>query len=205
MSKQVGVPESLDETAGCVGCGSPSGVLRVDFHSRGIISVCDDCCDRRATACPFCDNPFGREVKRASRCKKCGETVARNGRSSLLATRLATPSICDALGNIEAVERTAVEQGWLRKCLLECLLAAANAGGDSRSIDTAFAAALRASLEKGLTHARLHGFGLSFAFAIWLCGGNPRPIQRSLHRAHLESLRAVGFVGAVEVLPCGDP
>lgn len=204
MSKQVGVPESLDEIAGCVGCGSPSGVLRVDFHSRGIISVCDDCCDRRATACPFCDNPFGREVKRASKCKKCGETVARSSDSVVLATRLATPAICDALSELQLANCSAVEETWLRTVLLECLLAATRAGRQARAIDDALAAALRDSFERGLTRERLSKFGAVFARAIWLCGGNPRAIQRTLHRSYLGSLRESGSSASIEIFTEGD-
>jgi len=195
---------SLDGALACATCGRP-GVFRVDFQSRSIVAICDDCCDRRAIACPFCGNPFDREVKRASKCKKCGETVARNGRSSVLASRLATQAVCDALRKLEPDERFAVSGDWLRGCLLGCLLEAAQAGRDAQSIDAAFAAALRVSFEDGLTHERLTGFGFAFALAIWTCGGNPRPIQRTLHRLRLESLRATGFVEAVTVLACGHP
>jgi hypothetical protein len=205
MADQTRAARPSDSPLACTTCGNPGGVFRVDFRTRSIVAICDGCCDQRATACPFCDNPFGREVKRASKCKKCGETVARNSRSSVLASRLATQSVCDALGEIEPDERSDVSGDWLRGCLLECLLAAAKAGRDPQSIDAAFAAALRGSFERGLTHERLQGFGLSFALAIWTCGGNPRPIQRALHRLRLESLRAMELVEAVTVLACGDP
>lgn len=205
MADQDRAARPSDSPLACATCGGPGGLFRVDFQSRGIIAICDDCCNRRAVACPLCDNPFGREVKRASKCKKCGETVARNSRSSVLASRLATQSVCDALGKLESAERSAVSVDWLRGCLLECLLAAAKAGRDSQSIDAAFAAALRVNFEKGLTHERLHSFGFAFALAIWTCGGNPRPIQRTLHRLQLESLRAMELVEAVTVMACGDP
>jgi hypothetical protein len=204
MSDQTRAARASDDALACATCRSPGGILRVDFQSRSIIAICDDCCDRRAVACPFCDNPFGREVKRASKCKKCGETVARNSRSSVLASRLATQAVCDALGKIESDERSATSRNWLRGCLLECLLAAAKAGRNSQSIDAAFAAALRVSFEKGLTHERLNGFGFAFALAIWTCGGNPRPIQRALHRLRLESLRAMAHTDAVSISTCGD-
>lgn len=205
MPEQMRESASVGGTSACATCGVAGGTPRVDFHSRSIVALCNDCCDRRAVACPFCDNPFGREVKRASKCKKCGETVARNSRSPTLASRLATQSVCDALGDFESQDYSANEQAWLQGCLLECLLAATKAGRDPRSIDSAFAAALRESFETGLTRERLHHFGFNFALAIWRCGGNPRPIQRTLHRTHLESLRTSGLVRSVEVLPCGDP
>jgi hypothetical protein len=204
LADQTRAARSSDGALTCATCGSPA-VFRVDFQSRSIVAICDDCCDRRAFACPFCDNPFGREVKRASKCKKCGETVARNSRSSVLASRLATQAVCDALSEIEPDKCSVVSGSWLRGCLLECLLAAAKAGRDSQSIDAAFAASLRGSFEKGLTHERLHDFGNAFALAIWTCGGNPRPIQRALHRVFLEGLRGAGSSASLEILPAGDP
>jgi hypothetical protein len=72
-------------------------------------------------------------------------------------------------------------------------------------MDNAFAMALRANFEKGLSRTRLLGFGFDFARAIWLCGGNPRPIQRTLQRAFLEDLLATDPTALLEVLPAGDP
>jgi hypothetical protein len=72
-------------------------------------------------------------------------------------------------------------------------------------IDNAFSEALRARFEKGLTHRRLQRFGIAFARAIWTCGGNPRPIQRTLFRTFLGSLRENGSLACFEILPAGDP
>jgi hypothetical protein len=149
--------------------------------------LCDGCSDRRATRCPFCGSTFGREVKRTSRCKKCGEAVARHRESPDLATQLATPTICEALKQID-LEDPEVDQDWLRECLVASLLDASRAGTTPRLLETAFATALRVQFESGLTQKRLRDLGLGFARAIWLCGGNPRPIQRSLHRDYLESI-----------------
>ena len=201
---QLEQPETVS-AARCVACGGQGGTPRIDIYARSAVTICDACCDRRAVQCPFCGSPFGREVRRASRCKKCGETVARNSRSPLLATRLATPAICASLAECDLVNAAPFEQSWLRSCLFTCLLEAAQANGASRSLDSAFASSLRSNFEKGLTRDRLSNFGFGFARAIWLCGGNPRAIQRTLQRSELESLRASGLVASVEVLPAGDP
>jgi hypothetical protein len=193
------------EPSACSQCGGANGFPRVDLYARCVVSVCDSCCDRNATTCPFCDSPFGREVKRASRCKKCGETVARNSRSRLLATRLATQAVCEALAEIDTQAPSDSEKTWLESCLLACLLDAAMAGRNAQVIDAAFATALRSNFERGLTHDRLRRFGLGFALAIWTCGGNPRPIQRTLHRVFLEGLRGAGSSASLEILPAGDP
>lgn len=187
-------------TVPCVDCEVTWGTPRIDIHARCAVTICDACCDRRAVQCPFCGSPFGREVKRASRCKKCGEMVARNSRSPLLASRLATPAICGALEACGSVNAPPPEQAWLLASLFACLLEAAQAGGNSHAVDTAFAASLRTHFERGLTQDRLSLFGFGFARAIWLCGGNPRPIQRTLHRSELKALGLSRIVVSVEVL-----
>jgi len=188
----------------CADCGADGGVERIDMHERVVVTICNGCSDRRAVRCPLCGNPFGREVKRASRCKNCGETVARNGQTPVLASRLSTQSMCDALRAFEPISISPDGGAWLRGCLRVCVLHAAQAGRDSRSINSAFAAALRTNFEKGLSRERLSSFGFAFARAIWICGGNPRPIQRTLHQLELEDLRATGMVDSVGVLPAGD-
>lgn len=189
----------------CSECGIDRGSPRLDFHLQGIVVICDECTDRRAVACPFCGSPFGRVVKRASRCKGCGETVARNGRSPILATRLATVAISEALGEFESINLSEQARSWLNASLLRCLLESARAGRDPKVLDAAFALSLRVQFENGLTQDRLSLLGFGFARAIWICGGNPRPIQRTMQRVRLESLRQSGLVQSVEVLPAGDP
>ena len=205
MSTAAAACTESQSTPSCTDCRSGMGVPRAELSSAAIAVLCDACCNLRAVNCPFCDSPFGREVKRASRCKKCGETVARNSRSPFLATRLATPAICEALECFDQLDQPPIEQSWLCSCLLGCLLDAAKAGRKPQALDGAFAAALRSRFEKELTHDRLRCLGFSFARAIWLCGGNPRPIQRTLHRDHLEVLRGAGLTATVEILPAGDP
>ena len=190
--------------ARCIACGGRGGTPRIDIYARSAVTICDACCDRRAVQCPFCGSPFGREVKRASRCKKCGETVARNSRSTLLASRLSSPAMSGALEACGTMCTSPAEEAWLLATLFASLLDAAQAGGDSRRVDAAFAASLRTHFERGLTQERLSLFGFGFARAIWLCGGNPRPIQRTRLRCELESLRSSGIVVAVEVLPAPD-
>ncbi len=187
----------------CADCDAAGATARVELFDRAVVMLCDGCSDRRATRCPFCGSTFGREVKRTSRCKKCGETVARSRATPFLATRLASGSICDALAELEVVAVPS-EAAWLHSTLLACLLQAAGAGRESRSIESAFAAALRSSFEQGLTRERLLKLGHGFARAIWVCGGNPRPIQRSLHRQYLESMIASGAKVSVKVFSEGD-
>lgn len=189
----------------CADCGSKDAPYRVDFHLKTALAICDACSDRRAVQCPFCGNPFGREVKRASKCKKCGETVARNRRVPVLSSQLASPAICEALDECAMPNAPTAEAAWIRSCLLSSLLQAVQIGGASKAVDSAFAAALRARFEKGLTRERLNSLGHGFARAVWLCGGNPRAIQRTLHRLQLETLRASCPTATVEILPAGDP
>ncbi len=191
-------------TTQCANCGAEDASDRVELFDRVVVKLCDKCCDRRAVRCPFCGSSFGREVKRESRCKSCGESVARNSKTPYLATRLASSAICESLSGFTLVEASPIEGDWIRSTLPACLLQAACAGRDSTSIESAFAAALRTKFEFGLTHDRLNTFGFAFARAIWVCGGNPRAIQRTLHRQSLESLRERGLVVAVRILPAGD-
>lgn len=191
-------------TTQCADCGAEDASDRVELFDRVVMELCDKCCDRRAVRCPFCGSSFGREVKRESRCKSCGESVARNSKTPYLATRLASSAICESLSGFTLVEASPIEGDWIRSTLPACLLQAACAGRDSTSIESAFAAALRTKFEFGLTRDRLNTFGFAFARAIWVCGGNPRAIQRTIHRQRLETLRERGLVVAVRILPVGD-